>query len=158
VAPYDVGFGAGPPGWAVDGRWRRARFPEFRYLIALDNELNRGIMANDLLSSLKVYLTKIADGERSPAEVVTAVNTWVHESAESIKAKIEEEVEKSVAKMGFVKREEFEALKDELGVSSKGAPKKATTKKATVKKTTAQKAPVKKASAKKASPKKTIKK
>jgi BMFP domain-containing protein YqiC len=115
-------------------------------------------MANDLLSSLKVYLTKIADGERSPAEVVTAVNTWVHESAESIKAKIEEEVEKSVAKMGFVKREEFEALKDELGVSSKGAPKKATTKKATVKKTTAQKAPVKKASAKKASPKKTIKK
>jgi BMFP domain-containing protein YqiC len=105
-------------------------------------------MAKDLYSTLKVYLTKITDGERSPAEVATAVNTWVHESAESIKAKIEEEVEKSVAKMGFVKREEFEALKAELGISSKGAPKKAT----------AKKAPAKKATAKKASPKKTVKK
>ena len=110
-------------------------------------------MAKDLFSTLKVYLTKVADGEHSPAEVATAVNTWVHESAESIKAKIQEEVEKSVAKMGFVKREEFDALKAELGISSKGSPKKATAKKATVKK-----APVKKAPVKKAAPKKTVKK
>ena len=77
----------------------------------------------------------------------------MHESAESIKAKIQEEVEKSVAKMGFVKREEFDALKAELGISGKGAPKKAPAKKATVKK-----APVKKATAKKATVKKTVKK
>jgi hypothetical protein len=106
-------------------------------------------MANDLLSSLKVYLTKITDGERSPAEVVTAVNTWVHESAESIKAKIEEEVEKSVAKMGFIRREEFEALKAELGVSSQAAPKKTAAKKVNVKKAIIKKAPVKKVTVKK---------
>ena len=105
-------------------------------------------MAKDLFSTLKVYLTKVADGEHSPAEVATAVNTWVHESAESIKAKIQEEVEKSVSKMGFVKREEFDALKAELGISRKSATKKAPVKKA----------PTKKAPVKKATVKKTVKK
>lgn len=104
-------------------------------------------MAKDLFSTLKVYLTKVTDGERSPAEVVTAVNSWVHESAESVKSKIEEEVEKSVSKMGFVKREEFDALKAELAESKKAAPKKATAKKAPVKKAV-KKAPVKKAAKK----------
>jgi BMFP domain-containing protein YqiC len=114
-------------------------------------------MANDLLSSLKVYLTKITDGERTPAEVATAVNTWVHDSAESIKAKIEEEVQKSVAKMGFIRREEFEALKAELGVSSKGSAKSSTAKKSTAKRAPTKKATVKKATVKKAAKKATKK-
>lgn len=71
-------------------------------------------MANDLLSTLRIYLSKVADGEHTPAELATSLNTWVRESTESIKIKVEEEVKKSVSKMGFIKRTEFEALKKEV--------------------------------------------
>jgi len=67
-------------------------------------------MSNDLFSSLKTYLTKLSDGEKTPQEVATALNAWARESADSLKAKIHDEVEATVLKMGFVKREEFEQL------------------------------------------------
>ena len=101
-------------------------------------------MANDLLSALKVYLTKVTDGERTPAEVAAALNTWVRESGESIKNKIEEEVESSVSKMGFVKKEEFDRLKVKVDMLSTAAVKKAPAKKAAVKKAPTKKAPTKK--------------
>jgi len=71
-------------------------------------------MANDFLSTMKVYLNKLNDGEKTPAEVASALNSWVRESSESIKARVEEEVQSTVAKMGFIKREEFEALAKEV--------------------------------------------
>jgi hypothetical protein len=70
-----------------------------------------------------------------------------------LRVKIEDEVERSVSKMGFVKRGEFEALKQEVAALKKGTPKKAV-KKATVKKTAVKKA-VKK-TAKKAAKKKAV--
>ncbi len=106
-------------------------------------------MANDLLSSLKVYLSKVTDGEKTPAEVASALNTWVRESGESIKVKVEEEVENAVKKMGFVKRDEFDLLKKEVA-QLRSAAKKAPAKKAPAKKAPAKKAPAKKAPAKKA--------
>ena len=67
-------------------------------------------MSNDLFSSLKTYLTKLSDGEKTPQEVAAALNAWARESADSLKAKIHDEVETTVLKMGFVKREEFDRL------------------------------------------------
>ena len=67
-------------------------------------------MSNDLFSSLKTYLTKLSDGEKTPQEVAAALNAWARESADSLKAKIHDEVEATVLKMGFVKREEFDRL------------------------------------------------
>jgi hypothetical protein len=67
-------------------------------------------MTTDLFTSLKTYLTKLSDGEKSPQEVAAAINTWARESADSLKAKIHDEVEATVLKMGFVKREEFDRL------------------------------------------------
>jgi BMFP domain-containing protein YqiC len=99
-------------------------------------------MSNDLFSSLKTYLTKLSDGEKTPQEVAAALNAWARESADSLKAKIHEEVEAAVLKMGFVKREEFDRLvarvdavspvKKQSGSTKKSAAKKAapTTKKA----------------------------
>jgi BMFP domain-containing protein YqiC len=98
---------------------------------------------SELLSTLKSYTQKLSDGERTPAEIASALNDWAHESAESLKAKIHDEVESAVLKMGFVKREEFDALAKEVAtlkkksVVKKSAPKKAAksiTKKATIKK------------------------
>jgi hypothetical protein len=124
-------------------------------------------MASDLLSTLRVYLSKISDGEHNPSEVVSALNTWLRDSGESIKVKIEEEVERSVKKMGFVKQADFDRLVKEVELlRNPAAPKrsKATSDKsksstgASVKKTAkvgAPKSVSKKVVAAKSAPKKT---
>lgn len=93
-------------------------------------------MANDIFSTLRVYLSKLTEGEHTPAEVLASVNTWLRESGESIKAKIEEEVERAVAKRGFVKQADFDQLKKEVDAlrSPTKAPKKAAVKKTAAKK------------------------
>ena len=117
-------------------------------------------MAHDIFSTLRTYLTKITDGDKSATEVASAVNQWLREGGEALKVKIEDEVERSVSKMGFVKRGEFEALKEELArlkielkneVPTKASPKKSATKDSTAKKADSKKTAVKKAASKKAS-------
>ena len=84
-------------------------------------------MSNDLFSSLKTYITKLSDGEKTPQEVAAALNAWARESADSLKTKIHEEVEAAVLKMGFVKREEFDRLVarvDAIAPAKKAAPAK----------------------------------
>ena len=97
----------------------------------------------EIFSTLKSYAQKLSDGERTPAEIASALNDWAHESADSVRAKIHEEVEAAVLKMGFVKREEFDALAKEVAALKKA--KKAPTKKAPAKKIVSKKAPTKKA-------------
>ena len=101
--------------------------------------------SNDLFSTLRTYLSKVTEGERSPAEVAAAVNSWARESAEALKAKIHEEVDASVSKMGFIKRDEFDRLAAQVAaLGVKNAPvKKSAVKKASAKKVV-KKAPVKK--------------
>jgi len=112
-------------------------------------------MANDIFSTLRTYLTKVTDGDKSATEVASAVNQWVREGGEALKIKIEDEVERSVSKMGFVKRGEFEALKEEVARLKADAKResatKPTTNKAATKKPIAKKAAAKKSTAKKAS-------
>lgn len=93
-------------------------------------------MANDIFSTLRVYLSKLTEGEHTPAEVLASVNTWLRESGESIKAKIEEEVERAVAKRGFVKQADFDQLKKDVDAlrSANKEPKKVAAKKTAAKK------------------------
>ncbi len=114
--------------------------------------------SNDLFSTLRTYLTKVTEGERTPAEVAAAVNSWARESADALKAKIHEEVESSVAKMGFIKRDEFDRLAAQVAAlggksaSSKKPPsKKSDSTKSSAKRATGKK--VKKAAVKKATKK-----
>lgn len=127
-------------------------------------------MANDLFDSLRTYINKVSVNEKSAAEIANSVNAWVRESGEAVKQKIEEEVESTVLRMGFVKRAEFDALAAEVArlggkpVATKSAnkasakksaaPKKATAKKATAKKATAKKPVAKKSATKKSAVKK----
>ena len=107
--------------------------------------------ASELIATLRSYFNQLTDGDRTPAEVATALNEWARESAESIKAKVAEEVEATVSKMGFVKREEYDLLLARVGALEKKSAspsRKATVKKATVKKATVKKSAVKKAPAK----------
>lgn len=94
---------------------------------------------SEIFTTLKGYVQKLSDGERTPAEIGAALNDWAKESAESVKSKIHEEVESVVLKMGFIKRDEFEALAAEVAALKKSA-KKAPAKKRTVKKATVKKA------------------
>ena len=97
-------------------------------------------MANDIFSTLRTYLSKVTDGDKNASEVASTVNQWLREGGEALKIKIEDEVERSVSKMGFVKRGEFEALKEEVvrlkmnKPVKKAAPAKKTVKKAATKK------------------------
>ncbi len=100
----------------------------------------------DLLSTLKSLSNNVQLGNKTATDVADSVNAWLKEGGEALKVKIEDEVERSVSKMGFVKRGEFEALKQEVAALKKGTPKKSA-KKATVKKAvkkTAKKAAKKK--------------
>jgi hypothetical protein len=106
-------------------------------------------MANDLFASLRTYLNKVSDGERTPAELANALNNWVKQSGDVLKSKIDEEVHNTVTRMGFIKREEFDELKAEFEDFKKShsakafvEPKKSATapkKKTAVKKSTTQK-------------------
>ena len=123
-------------------------------------------MANDLLSALRTYLSKVSSGEKSPQEVAAALNVWARESGEAIKVRVEEELQRSAKKMGFAKQEdldrlarEVEALKSKLVVSGRSAsrPAKPSTRPATkpstkpsTKSSAGKKSPAKKAVAKKA--------
>jgi len=101
---------------------------------------------SDFLSTLRSLTNNVQLGNKSASEVADSLNAWLKEGGEALKVKIEDEVERSVSKMGFVKRGEFEALKQEVASLKKGSPKKVA-KKAAVKsavKKTAKKAAKKK--------------
>ena len=87
----------------------------------------------DFLSTLKSLSNNVQLGNKTATDVADSVNAWLKEGGEALKVKIEDEVERSVSKMGFVKRGEFEALKQEVAALKKGTTKKSA-KKATVKK------------------------
>ena len=109
---------------------------------------------SDFLSTLRSFTNNVNLGNKSATEVADSLNAWLKEGGEALKVKIEDEVERSVSKMGFVKRGEFEALKQEVASLKKGSPKKVA-KKDSVKKS-ASKIAVKK-TAKKAAKKKVAK-
>jgi hypothetical protein len=71
-------------------------------------------MSNDPVSVFKEYLSKVSKGEKSPQEVVNAVGTWVKESGDSLKGKIEIEVEAAVKRMGFAKKTDVDKLAAEV--------------------------------------------
>jgi len=91
-------------------------------------------MSQDLFSALKNYATKLSNGEKTPAEMASALNTWLKESGDSIKEKIELEVSQSVSKMGFAKQSDLIKLQKEIDeLKKERAQKKAPAKKSTSK-------------------------
>jgi hypothetical protein len=71
-------------------------------------------MSQDLFSALKNYAAKLSNGEKTPAEIATALNHWLKESGDSLKEKIENEVSQSVAKMGFAKQSDLLKLQKQI--------------------------------------------
>jgi BMFP domain-containing protein YqiC len=111
---------------------------------------------SDIKATIKSIIENVQLGNKSGTEVAQSVNVWLKEGGEALKIKIEDEVERSVSKMGFVKRGEFEALKQEVAALKKGGAG-SSAKKTASKKTASKKSAVKKPEVKK-SAKKTVKK
>jgi BMFP domain-containing protein YqiC len=108
---------------------------------------------SDIKATIKSIIENVQLGNKSGTEVAQSVNVWLKEGGEALKIKIEDEVERSVSKMGFVKRGEFEALKQEVAALKKGgagSSAKKTASKRTASKKSAVKKPAVKKSAKKA--------
>ncbi|MFM1844293.1 MAG: hypothetical protein RLZ78_373 [Actinomycetota bacterium] len=115
---------------------------------------------SDIKATIKSLIENVQLGNKSGSEVAQSVNLFLKEGGEAIKVKIEDEVERSVSKMGFVKRGEFEALKQEVEALKKGGAKSSAKKgaKASTAERSAKNASVKKKDAKKSAAKKTVKK
>ena len=111
---------------------------------------------NDIKATIKSIIENVQLGNKSGTEVAQSVNVWLKEGGEALKIKIEDEVERSVSKMGFVKRGEFEALKQEVAALQKGGAASSSKKSAT--KSAPKKAATKKTAAKKPAVKKSAKK
>lgn len=125
-------------------------------------------MANgtDLLGAFRAYAQKALGNDFNPEKAAAALNTWVKESGDALKERVERETERAVKKLGLAKesdlralRAEISELRGELGIKAKGkssgkskksAPRKASGKKrAVAKSSTGEKG---RKSAKKASP------
>ena len=111
---------------------------------------------SELFATLKGYINQLTDGDRTPNEVASALNGRARESAESIKAKVAEEVEAQVSKMGFIKRAEYDKLlarveKLEKSKSVKNPAKKSSIKKPVAATKVKMPAATKKSASKKAS-------
>jgi len=115
---------------------------------------------SDIKATIKSLIENVQLGNKSGSEVAQSVNVFLKEGGEAIKVKIEDEVERSVSKMGFVKRGEFEALKEEVAALKKVGAKTSSKKgaKSSTAEKSAKKASVKKKDAKKSAAKKTVKK
>jgi BMFP domain-containing protein YqiC len=111
---------------------------------------------SDIKATIKSIIENVQLGNKSGTEVAQSVNVWLKEGGEALKIKIEDEVERSVSKMGFVKRGEFEALKQEVAALKKGGAASSSKKSAT--KSAPKKAAAKKAAAEKPAVKKSAKK
>ena len=101
---------------------------------------------SDLKATIKSLIDNVQLGNKSGTEVAQSMNIWLKEGGEALKVKIEDEVERAVSKMGFVKRGEFEALKQEVAALKKSGTSAVTKKPA--KKSTAKKGAAKKSTQK----------
>ena len=64
------------------------------------------------IKNIKDNLKRLKDAD--PVELAGQVNSWLQESGEALRLRIEDEVEKAVTKRGFVKRSEFLKLEDRI--------------------------------------------
>lgn len=87
-------------------------------------------MASELFTAMKVLFAQVQEGEKNASDVMKSLNQWAREIGDIIKDKVAEEVETSVAKMGFIKKEEFTALERRVKELEKGQGKVASLKKA----------------------------
>jgi hypothetical protein len=67
-------------------------------------------MARDITAILQGFIADIAEGKGATGEFLTSLNAWGKEFTEGLREKVEKEVDASVSKLGFIKRDEYDRL------------------------------------------------
>ena len=80
----------------------------------------------DLIGAFRVYAQKALGNDFNPEKAATALNSWIKESGDALKDRVERETERAVKKLGLAKesdlhklREEIRALRQELGLKDR---------------------------------------
>ena len=83
-------------------------------------------MARDFTAILQGFIADIAEGKGATGEFLTSLNAWGKEFTEGLREKVEKEVDASVSKLGFIKRDEYDRLAARIAAleSSQSAPVK----------------------------------
>jgi len=100
--------------------------------------------STDLIGAFRAYAQKALGNDFNPEKAAAALNSWVKESGDALKIRIERETERAVKKLGLAKESDLHALQEEisdlrnqLGLKKKNAAKKPATRRG---KTAAKKA------------------
>jgi len=67
-------------------------------------------MATDINSILKKYLAALGKSEVSASELTKELRVWVTENGEVVKEKIENRIDETASRMGFVKASDLDNL------------------------------------------------
>jgi polyhydroxyalkanoate synthesis regulator phasin len=67
-------------------------------------------MATDINSILKKYLAAMGKSEASASELSKELRNWIVENAEVVKEKIENRIDETASRMGFVKASDLDVL------------------------------------------------
>ena len=67
-------------------------------------------MAKDLHSIFKKYLSALGKNEASAVELTKNVRGWIVENGEVVKEKLENQIEETASRMGFIKSSDLDAL------------------------------------------------
>ncbi len=70
--------------------------------------------STDLIGAFKAYAQKALGNDFNPEKAATVLNSWVKESGDALKIRIEKETEKAVKKLGLAKESELRALAAEV--------------------------------------------
>ena len=77
----------------------------------------------DLIGAFRAYAQKALGNDFNPEKAATALNSWIKESGDALKDRVERETERAVKKLGLSKesdlhklREEIRVLRQELGL------------------------------------------
>ena len=68
----------------------------------------------DLVGALRAYAQKALGNDFNPEKAAAALNSWVKESGDILKDRIERETERAVKKLGLAKESEIEKLRAEI--------------------------------------------
>lgn len=84
----------------------------------------------DLIGAFRAYAQKALGNDFNAEKAAIALNSWVKESGDALKERIERDTERAVKKLGLAKESDLRALREEiselrksLGLKSKGAGK-----------------------------------
>lgn len=84
----------------------------------------------DLIGAFRAYAQKALGNDFNAEKAAIALNSWVKESGDALKERIERETERAVKKLGLAKESDLRALREEivqlrksLGLQAKAAKK-----------------------------------